>query len=149
LVHNIIRNKSDLFTLTRRDLADLYERAVNSESKRARILVHQDNDHQTHEMIILLIKGGEPFKPHRHPKGKSESYHIIEGELGVNIFDDEGHLVSSFILSKDIPYFRNSNCTWHQPFPVSTYVCYHEVYTGPFDKEKDVEECPWSTTEKE
>ena len=32
---------------------------------------------------------------------------------------------------------------WHQPIPDSEWVVYHEVATGPFDKERDVIYSKW------
>ena len=35
--------------------------------------------------------------------------------------------------------YRIQGNIWHQPVPISEWVIYHEVYTGPFIKEEDVE----------
>lgn len=140
---NVILNTDDLFVLNSKTLNKLRTLADESPLKRSRILLHQNRDELTQEMIILL-KNGTEFKPHRHPKEKSESYHMIHGSMKVNIFNDSGEIVRVIYLdSRNNIYFRNSNSAWHQPVPTSDYVCYHETYTGPFVKEKDVEECKW------
>ena len=140
---NVIFNEDDIFVLDNDMLNQLYRLARASSLKRSRIVVHKDINDKTHEMIILLMKNSK-FKPHRHPKNKSESYHLMSGVMKVNIFDDKGKVIRTIkLVDSGNKYFRNSNGAWHQPIPLTEYVLYHETYTGPFNKEKDVEECKW------
>jgi cupin fold WbuC family metalloprotein len=91
------------------------------------------------------------IRPHRHPQGKDESYYVVEGEMVVFIFDDSGQVVRHFDMGefasgKTVLYRLSSNL-WHLPVPLTEWVVYHEVFTGPFQKERDVEYAPWSPPE--
>ena len=43
--------------------------------------------------MIIVAHSSTLLAPHQHPENKPESYHVLEGELQVNIFDDEGKLI--------------------------------------------------------
>src|SRR3954471_24654872 len=73
------------------EVAFLKETARCSQRKRARICAHKSNDDNLHEMLIA-IAAESYIRPHRH-FGKSESFHIVEGEVDVAIFDDTGALI--------------------------------------------------------
>lgn len=98
------------------------------------------------EMVIVLMKGSY-IRPHRHPKTKAESYHIIEGELAVQIFTPEGEHYREIKLNKKTPFYRLKGGWFHQPVPLTDWVVYHETYEGPFNKETDVDYAPWASAE--
>src|SRR5204862_7175921 len=56
--------------------------------RRARLCAHPNPDDPLHEMLIVLDRGTY-VRPHRHA-GKSESFHVIEGELDVVLFAYDG-----------------------------------------------------------
>ena len=93
----VIHNKKDIVTINNVDIDKLKTFAKNDPDKRARICLHKDKDALVHEMIIVFYKDSI-IKPHRH-FNKSESYHIIEGELKIVFFDDKGTETDSIILS--------------------------------------------------
>src|SRR5687767_10943614 len=70
------------------DVERVRERGIRAERKRARICAHPSAADPLHEMIICLDRGTY-IRPHRHA-GKSESFHIIDGELDVVLFEDDG-----------------------------------------------------------
>ena len=61
------------------DVERVREQSLRSARQRARICAHPVTDDPLHEMIICLNRGTY-IRPHRHA-GKSESFHMIEGEL--------------------------------------------------------------------
>ncbi len=128
-------------------VADLKRRALESPRRRARVCLHQSSDHLTQEMLIVFHR--ESFMPpHRHPPSKSESYHVVEGSLLVFLFDDEGQMLRSLALEAGKSFlYRLSAPFWHMPVATSEWVVYHEVYTGPFLKNDDVEFAPWAPLE--
>ena len=136
---NIIFNSSDIFLLKEEVIANLKEIASNHPLKRSRVCIHESLENKVHEMIIVAHKEGV-IAPHKHPNDKPESYHVLEGELKVLIFDKDGNEVDEFILShKSHPkMYRIRGGIWHQPIPITEWVVYHEVATGPFDKNQDV-----------
>lgn len=113
--------------------------------QRSRVLLSNE-DSGVQEMVIVLKKGSY-IRPHRHPKHKSESYHVIEGELEVRLFNEDGTEHRTIKLNAETPLYRLQNGWYHQPVPVSDWVVYHETYQGKFKKEKDVEYGPWATPE--
>jgi glucose-6-phosphate isomerase len=101
--------------------------------------------------MVLVLCGRSYLRPHRHPANKNESYHVLEGELAVYLFDDEGQVTRTIELGAahtGRPFlYRLCAPLWHMPVPHSPVVVYHEVMTGPFDKDRDVEYASWSPEE--
>jgi len=122
--------------------------ALNSTLKRSRVLLHQSKDDAVHQMINIFCSGTY-VRPHKHPERKSESYHIIDGELHVFIFDDVGRVIDRHHLLQNghgSIVLRMMN-VWHMPLPVTDFVVFHEIYTGPFIKDHDVVYADWSPEE--
>ena len=137
--NNVIVNSSELFVLNEEIIHNLKIIASRHPLKRARVCLHESLDNKVHEMIIVAHKDGI-IPPHSHPIDKPESYHVIEGVLQVSIFNNDGALKETFVLKHDEhpKMYRIQGGVWHQPIPVTEWVIYHEVATGPFNKEKDV-----------
>lgn len=133
-------------------IQELKDLAQRHPSRRARVCLHHDSTAATQEMVLAVHKSSY-LRPHRHPANKSESYHVIEGEMDVNIFAPDGALERVIRLTAkgrggaEGFMYRSTNGVWHQPVAVSEWVIYHETYTGPFVKEFDVEYAPWAAEE--
>src|SRR5262249_53494228 len=89
------------------------------------------------------------IRPHRH-SGKTESYHMIFGELDIVLFDDDGQPtriinMGDFASGKTLVY-RLSRPIWHSVIIRSEYAAIHEVTNGPFRVEES-EFAPWSPEE--
>ena len=138
--NNVIINKSDVFVLNNKDIIHLKTLAINHSFKRSRICLHSSNNNNVQEMIIVAHKSSN-IQIHKHPINKPESYHVLEGKLLVKIFDDMGNIkLQEHLYSNKYPrMYRIEGNIWHQPIPITEWVVYHEVATGPFDKDKDVE----------
>jgi len=113
--------------------------------RRARLNLHHGDNDAVHEMLIALC-GDTLVPPHRHP-GKSESFHVIEGEILVVVFDDGGSIVRRFHLGpigsgRDFIY-RQATPVWHAVVPLSEFVVVHETTKGPFVK-AECELPPWA-----
>lgn len=147
-----IYNDQDIFAVTPELIADLKRRALASPRQRFRICLHHSNDHRTHEMIIVF-RQGTFMPPHRHPEGKSESYHVIEGAMTVYLFNDQGRATRTIKMAQyggRLPFmYRLSTNAWHMPVATSEWLVYHETYSGPFDKEADVEFPAWVPSEED
>jgi|TARA_B100001964_G_C14208814_1_gene589459 glucose-6-phosphate isomerase len=133
------------------DIESLKDKANKSFRKRYRICLHHSTDHLTQEMIICL-KGFNYFRPHKHPLMYSESYHLIEGALDVYLFDDDGAVIQIIKLAspnfksgeKRDTLYRLSKPIFHLVIPRTEWTIYHEVATGPFNKNKSVEHAPFA-----
>lgn len=97
----------------------------------ARICLHTSPSVNFHEMIILEYKG-HYYRPHKH-LSKGESCHIIEGEVAFIIFNDDGTIAATCIVSKERNLiYRVGINQWHTIIPISPYAVYHESKPGPF-----------------
>ena len=115
-------------------LRELKETSVRLEGKDMRICLHESPDAAFHDMIIL-VRRGNYYRPHKHPS-KGESYHIIEGSLGVAIFDEDGNVEDACVLAPNHSLiYRTGENMYHAVIPVSDLVIYHESVAGPFIRE--------------
>ena len=81
--------------------------ALRNKRERIRLCTHRSVDDTVHEMLIVHTSGGY-VRPHKHPN-KSESFHIIEGELDIVVFDDEGEMIEVVSLGE---YGSGKNFFW-------------------------------------
>jgi cupin fold WbuC family metalloprotein len=146
---NVLHAIGDVETVQAADLDKLRRIAQVHPLRRARLCLHRSLADLTHEMIIVAHQSTY-MRPHRHPTAKSESYHIIEGEMEVRIFRLDGVLERAIRMANNPGstfMYRVTNGWWHQPVPLTEWVAYHETYTGPFDKAKDVVYAEWAPAE--
>ncbi len=125
---------------------ELLKKAATEETlKRSRLCLHNNHDDPVQEMIIALCKESY-VRPHRH-SNKSESFHIIEGELMVVFFDNMGRVIRKIEMSAlgndKTSIYRLNNNMWHTVVPCSEFVVLHETTTGPFIEGKN-EYAAWS-----
>lgn len=147
-----IFNDQDILEVTRETIEDLKRRALASPRKRFRLCMHHSTEHLTQEMLIVFHK--DTFMPpHRHVKGKSESWHILEGSMTAHIFNDEGKIIRSIEMEKEGSekafLCRLESNAWHMQIPTSEWLVFHETRTGPFKRDYDVEFPPWAPQEED
>lgn len=147
-----IFSHQNILEITNETINDLKRRAQLSPRKRFRLCMHHSTIHETQEMLIVFHK--DTFMPpHRHPKGKSESYHLIEGTMTVCFFDDDGQVTRTIEMEQyggaKTFLYRLSDNEWHTPIATSEWLVYHETYTGPFIKDIDVEFPHWAPQEED
>jgi len=130
------------------DAIDLLKRAADaSPMKRARICLHKSSEETVHEMLIVLSQGGY-IRPHRH-LNKAESFHLIEGEASILIFDDDGNVTHQTALSKKLgaPFlYRIDQPVYHTQIVHSAYLVFYEVTRGPW-LPHETEYAPWSPSD--
>ncbi len=125
----------------------LKRHAFEAQMKRARLCLHHSPDDPLHEMIIVFHRDAV-IRPHRHTT-KTESYHLIFGDLDVVLFDDAGaptRVVSMGGASDKARIYRLSAPVWHSVVIRSEYAGIHEVTNGPFRIE-DNDFAPWAPSE--
>lgn len=108
--------------------------------ERIRLCAHREEGDDVHEMIIVH-RAGAYVRPHKH-LNKSESFHIIEGEADVVIFDDEGEVIEIIAMGAYSSgrhfYYRLTDPFYHTLLVRSEYVVFHEVTRGPFVRTETV-----------
>ena len=88
-------NSLDICEVSKDTVSKLKEKAASSPRGRYRLCLHHDTDRLINEMIIVGNKDTY-IRPHRHPTGRDESYHVLEGEMIVFFFDDSGQVLKQF-----------------------------------------------------
>jgi len=128
----------------------LKQSAGQSPMKRSRICAHRQSADALHEMLIVLERGSY-IRPHRH-LGKSESFHFIEGEADVLIFDDKGAIADVIQMGPQASgrsfFYRLADPLFHTLIIRSERVVFHETTNGPFRKE-DTIFALWSPADKD
>ena len=124
----------EIIEIDETQLDQLKQTALNAPLKRARLCLHQDHSDKVQEMIIAFCQDSY-VRPHRHTN-KCESFHVIEGELSVFIFNNKGQVIQRINMG---PFgggqtflYRLSTDLWHSVVPLSEFVIIHETNTGPF-----------------
>jgi len=127
----VYRTSEDISFISQEDINFLKSVAEKSDMKRARICTHKNNYSKTHEMLIALSKGSY-IRPHLHLE-KTESFHIVSGEVLVVTFDNFGNITKSRKLSiQDTFYYKCEPNIYHTVIPLSEVAVIHEVTPGPF-----------------
>ena len=131
---------------------DWYEKlkrcAYEADMKRARFCLHHNPTDPLHEMIIVFHHD-TLVRPHRH-HGKSESFHLVFGEIDIILFGDEGDPVRVVQLGErhtgKSQIYRLGGALWHSVVVRSEYAAIHEVTNGPFRPEES-DFAPWAPAE--
>jgi len=131
-------NGQEIIEINGAQLEDLKLAAVASPLRRARLCLHHNHDDKVQEMVIAFCRDTYN-RPHRH-RNKTESFHVIEGELLIIFFDDAGKVTRRLKMSPlgngQTFLYRLSSSLWHTVVPLSEFVIIHEITTGPFIKEE-------------
>ena len=119
------------------DIEVLRQAVRQTPKRRARINAHPGHEDALHEMVIA-IEPASYIRPHRHP-GKSEAFHIIEGEVDIVVFRDDGAIEQIVSLSEKGTthpfYYRMSEPRFHTLVIRSDLLIVHEITNGPFRPE--------------
>ena len=116
--------------VTRELIADLAARGAGT-GKGIRLCLHEGPDATLHDMIVVQY-AGQYFHPHEHLE-KSESYHMIEGAMGLFVFDDDGKVVDACRMdTSNITVYSVGAGMYHTNFPLTDVAVYHESRPGPF-----------------
>jgi cupin fold WbuC family metalloprotein len=127
------------------DVARLKREAEENARRRIRLCAHHSVESGLHEMLIVHTR--ETYvRPHKH-LGKSESFHVIEGDVDVVIFDDEGgvtDVIPMGAFASGRPFFyRIAEPLFHTLLIRSDVLVFHETTGGPFRRD-DTVFAPWA-----
>ena len=130
----------DIVTIREESLDKIRQAAKSAPLRRSRYCLHHDNEDQVHEMIIAFCRDSY-VRPHKHLQ-KTESFHVIEGELVVVFFDDNGNQVDRLKMGtkqQGGPFIYRLACDmWHTVIALTDSVIIHETTCGPFIKEESI-----------
>lgn len=132
------------------DIAALKQQALVNPRQRVRICAHYDASDLLHEMLIILTRSAY-VRPHKH-LNKSESVHIIEGEVDVVFFDEKSTVTDVVRLGEYQSgrqfYYRVADPRYHALLIRSEVLVFHETTNGPFRRE-DTLFAPWAPEESD
>jgi len=134
--------------ISNKKLHELTDTARDVERLRSHLNVHDSLDASVQRLFIAT----EPdtyMRPHRHPQShKWEFFILIEGEIDLLIFNDEGQLIQRTKMSEaDTRAVEIPPNTWH------AYVCQKsstlalEVKQGAYIQTPEEDFAPWSPAE--
>jgi cupin fold WbuC family metalloprotein len=128
--------KNSFASLSKKHLSDLLDVAQTSEEGIARILAHPHLQSSLHAMLICEIRNSIKRVPKAH-MSKNKIYQVIQGEMNVEIYTNEGILKEKLELND----FDNFFCyiqpqVFHLNYPVSEHVIFFEYINGPFQTEE-------------
>jgi cupin fold WbuC family metalloprotein len=130
----ILHSTDEVATIDATMIRRMHDLALKSPDGRARLCLHHSESDPAQEMIMALTSDN-CYPVHRH-RDKAESYHILEGTLGIAIFDDDGRVRRRAVLSATAndagQVLRIAPMLWHAVLPLSLVVIFHEVTAGPF-----------------
>ena len=112
-------------------LMELKEIARGIGDRNVRLCLHESPEAAFHQMIILEHRG-KYYRPHKHLT-KGEAYHLIEGEMAVFVFDEDGRVADACRLDPRGNFlYRVGPNMYHGVMPLTALVLYHESKPGPF-----------------
>lgn len=137
-----------IVTVDARAVGELKLGAARNPRRRIRLCAHSGVDDRLHEMLIVHERGCY-VRPHKHI-AKSESFHVIEGDVDVVIFDDAGAVtevirMGSFASGRPF-FYRLADPLFHTLLIRSAVLVFHETTTGPFRREETMF-APWAPDE--
>lgn len=124
----------DVVVVESSDLAQMKQLALINPRQRIRLCTHHSPSDRLHEMFIVHTSDCY-VRPHKH-LGKEESMAILEGEVDVVLFHDDG-TIRQVIRMGDLNsgkrfYYRLSEPTYHTLLIRSKFLVFHEITEGPF-----------------
>jgi len=140
-----------IVVVNRCDMDVLKDAAGATKRRRVRLCTHPATSAALHEMIIVHSRDIY-VRPHRQRLGKSESLHMIEGELDVVLFDDAGGIIKVMAMgelrSGKAFYYRVDESFYHTVLIRSESAVFHEITNGPFEP-GDTEFAQWAPGESD
>jgi len=128
---NYLEGKS---CITKKDIEVEKSFSKKIDNNRSRICFHQSNSDLIHEMIITFHKNSY-VQPHKH-LNKTESYLVINGEIDLIFFHDDGTIKERVSLgeynSNNPFYLRSISDEWHTIIIKSQFATILEITNGPF-----------------
>jgi glucose-6-phosphate isomerase len=129
-------------------VAELKRRALDAPTRRFRLCLHQSPEDAVQEMIVVHCRDNYS-RPHSH--SVATSMMILEGELTVLLFADDGEVTRRIEMgarASGKPFaLRLEPGGWHMPVCRSEQLVFYETQAGPFVRERVNVWAPWSPAE--
>ena len=133
----VLYPEEDIVTLSASDLEELKRLALLNPRRRIRLCAHRNPQDSLHEMFIIHTNDCY-VRPHKH-LGKIESMAILEGEVDVVLFDENGDIERVIEMgdpsSGRLFYYRLDKPIYHTLLIRTQFLVFHEITEGPFIRE--------------
>jgi len=131
---------NEIVSVCSTDLKELKRLALLNSRHRIRLCSHQNPMEKIQEMFIVHTSDCY-VRPHKHI-GKIESMSILEGEVDVVLFHEDGSIREVInmgtIESGKKFYNRISEPVYHTLLIRSDFLVFHEITEGPFNREDTI-----------
>lgn len=129
-------------------LEELKRRARTALHRRYRLCLHHTPDDPVQEMIVVHCRENYS-RPHFHRS--ASSCLVLDGELSVFLFDDDGQVTQRVDLGprgsgKPFTFWIGPD-VWHMPVCQTPQLVFYETMTGPFRRDDVNVWAPWSPAE--
>jgi cupin fold WbuC family metalloprotein len=133
----VLYAEDPIVTVDAGDIDAMKRAAEGNPRRRIRLCAHRSVDVPVHEMLIVHTSDTY-VRPHKH-LGKSESFHVIDGDVDVVIFSDDGRVADVIPMgpfqSGRRFFYRIADPLYHTLLIRSSVLVFHEATTGPFKRE--------------
>ena len=137
---------SDVAIVKPIDLQKLIDAASNDPLKKARLCLHSNVNHTLHDMIIAS-NCATYVSPHKHDHS-SVYYNIIQGSMGLVIFNNEGNIKEYHKLEMgkrdQVNSVRINPGIWHSEIYISEWVIFSESVLSPLGRKNAFVNPTWS-----
>lgn len=125
----------------------LIERAQRSPRLRTNHNFHSSMEDNPHRFLNVMARGTY-IGPHRHlDPPKSESFLVLEGELGFFTFDASGKIATTHVLGRDAIGIDIPPGVWHTLAVLTPHAVCYEVKPGPYFAANDKDFATWAPRE--
>jgi len=136
----VLYPREEVVVVDSADLKELKRLALLNPRQRIRLCAHRSPGDRLHEMFIVHTSDCY-VRPHKH-LGKAESMAILEGEVDVVLFHDDGTVRQVVRMgdrnSGKLFYYRLSGPIYHTLLIRTPFLVFHEITEGPFLREHTV-----------
>lgn len=136
----VLYPEEDIVVVAAADLEELKHLALLNPRQRVRLCAHRSPNDRLHEMFIVHMQDCY-VRPHKH-LGKAESMAILEGEVDVVLFHEDGSIRQVIQMgapdSGKVFYQRLSEPIYHTLIIRTEFLVFHESTEGPFLRENTV-----------
>ncbi len=130
----------DIVVITPADIQELKRLALLNPRQRVRLCTHRSPNDRLHEMVIVHTRDCY-VRPHKHLQ-KAESMAILEGDVDVLLFHDDGSIRRIIQLGAmdtgKIFYQRLPEGMYHTLIIKTEFLVFHEIIEGPFLRENTI-----------
>ncbi|TMP33848.1 WbuC family cupin fold metalloprotein [Pseudoalteromonas rubra] len=133
---NAIYIDGPIKVISRNHINDLKKKAIESNNGRYRYCLHNSINDNVQNMIIAITSDTQLLPQRRI--GSDKCFSILEGELRIAIFSEEGQVLKVVNLTtEDNQSLWISDKYYTLTLPISAVAVYQEVITGRFNNHND------------